>query len=191
MASSWFLRLGEAVRAPASRKRAPAGSRVAWPEAALRIEKVEQAGCAVPVGVFGDVAGFLRLVEISGAIERDDLVVGAEALERVAHVGEHLAVGEHLLLLGLGDGKSGARNLALVAIEDRVVALAKERNVVEVADVGVVDLPRDISFANGLLQLVLAVGGGHAELRCLQVGPGLQRLGLEVVDGARDRLVIE
>ncbi len=43
--------------------------------AALRIEKIQQARGAAPVGVLADVAVLLRLVEITRAVELDDLVV--------------------------------------------------------------------------------------------------------------------
>ncbi len=76
------------------------------PVAPLRIKKIQQAGCAVPVSVLADVAGLLRLVQIPGAIKSDDLVVGAQILKGISNVGQHLPVGESLLLLGLGDGKA-------------------------------------------------------------------------------------
>ena len=73
----------------------------------------------MPVGIFADVAGLLRLVEIAGAIKADDLIVRATVLKGISHVCQHLTVRELLLLLRLSDGKAGARNLTLVAIKDR------------------------------------------------------------------------
>ena len=101
-------------------------------------------------------------IEIAGAVESDDLIVGVRILKGVPHVRQHLSVGEFLLLLGLRDGESGARNFSLVAIEDRHLDLPEQRNVIQITEVGVVDLPRDVSFADGLLQCVLAVRGGYS-----------------------------
>ncbi len=56
---------------------------------------------------------------------------------------------------------------------------------------GIVDLSGDVSFADGLLQCVLAVGSGHALLGRPQIGPVLQRRRLKVFHVALHRLVIE
>ena len=140
------------------------------PITAFGIKKIKQARCAVPVGVFADIAGLLRLIEISRAIEADDLIVGAQIFKRVPYIRQHLSACELLLLLCLRNGKAGARDLSLVAIEDRQLDLPEERNVVQRADVRVADLARDVSFADGLLQFVLAVRGGHSLLRARRSG---------------------
>ncbi len=98
---------------------------------------------------------------------------------------------ESLLLLRLRDGEGGARNFPLVTIENWHLHLPEQGNVVEIPEVGVVDFSRDVSFADGLLQCVLAVGGGHSLLCCPQVRSVLQGRRLKVVQVAFDRLVIE
>src|SRR5271168_4227352 len=102
------------------------------PKASLSVEKIKQAGCAVPVGVLADVAGLLCFVQIFGAIKSHNLVVGAYILESVPHVCQHLPVGESLLLLRLRHGKGGTRNFPLVAIENRHLHLPEQGNIVEV-----------------------------------------------------------
>src|SRR5580704_2292101 len=161
------------------------------PVTSLSIEKIQQAGCTVPVGVLADVAGLFRLVQKSGAIKSHHLIIGAQILKGVSHVGLHLPIGESLLLLRLRYGVGGARNLTLVAIENRHLHLSEQGNVVEVTQVGVVHFPSDVSLADRLLQSVLAVGGGDPLRCCPQVGPVLQRERLKVVHVALDRLVIE
>ena len=83
-------------------------------------------------------------IEIAGAIEVHDLVVGAQIFIGVSHIGHHLAARELLLLLGLRDGKAGARDFALVAIEERQLHLAEEGDVVQVTEVGVINLAGEI-----------------------------------------------
>ncbi len=69
----------------------------------------------------------LRLIEIAATVERDDLIVGAQAFIGVAHIGQHLPVREFLLLLGLVDGVARARDFALVAVEDRQAGICRRR----------------------------------------------------------------
>ena len=85
---------------------------------ALGIEKIEEAGGAAAIGVLADIAGLFGLVNVAAAIKLNDLVVGAEIFVGVHNVGGNLLRGFAEKLLGLGDGVAGARDFALVAIED-------------------------------------------------------------------------
>src|ERR1700730_18312228 len=61
-------------------------------KATFGIEKIEEACGAAPVGVFADIAVLLRLVEVTRAIEADDLVVRAQILKGIPHIGQHLPI---------------------------------------------------------------------------------------------------
>ena len=97
------------------------------------------------------------------------MVIGAQILEGVPHIGQDLTVREFLLLLDLRDGVAGARDFALIAVEDGKLNLSEERSKVEAVDMRVVDLRGDVLLADSPLQLVLAVCGGHTLLRGEQV----------------------
>src|ERR1700684_3211209 len=86
---------------------------------AFRIEKIEKARRPTAICVFVDVPRLLRLIEVAGAVESHNLVVAAPIFKRVLHVGQHLPLRELLLLLCLRHRVSGARDLTLVAIENR------------------------------------------------------------------------
>src|SRR5271170_5985425 len=94
--------------------------------AAFRVKKIKQTRCAVPVSVFAYVARLLRRVQIARAIEADDLIVGAQIFKSVPYIRKNLAVREFLLLLGLRNRITGARNFSLIAIENRQLDLPKQ-----------------------------------------------------------------
>src|SRR5579871_1253545 len=93
--------------------------------AALRVEKIQQTGCAMPVGVLADVTGLFRLVEITRTIESDNFVVGAQIFKGIPHIRQYLSRRELCLLLGLSDREARACNLPLIAIEDRHLDLSE------------------------------------------------------------------
>ena len=78
------------------------------------------------VCIVSDIQGLLRLVEVSGTIEGDDLIVGVQSLKRVSYIRQNLSTRKPLLFLRLRDGKAGACNLALIAVKDRQLDLSEE-----------------------------------------------------------------
>ena len=63
------------------------------------------------VCIVSDIQGLLRRVEVSGTIEGDDLVIGAQTLKRVSYIRQNLSAREPLQFLCLRYGKAGACNL--------------------------------------------------------------------------------
>src|ERR1017187_3412512 len=159
--------------------------------AALRIEEIKQAGSSMLVGELSDFEGLLSVVEIARPIEGNDLIVRANVLKSIPHVGQHLSVRVLLQFLCLCDGEAGAGNFPLVAIENGNLNLTEQRDIVAITEVGVADLTRNISLADGLLQRMLAVRCIDSQLRSMQIRPVLKSLCLEVFKISHDRLVIE
>src|ERR1700722_2269014 len=60
------------------------------PVAALGIQKIEQAGASVPVGIFADVARPRGRIQIPRNIQQHHLVIGSQALIGVVDIGEGL-----------------------------------------------------------------------------------------------------
>ena len=128
----------------------------------LRIEKIEQAGGAFVVGVFADVAGLLGLVDVAAPIQLNDLIVGAKIFVSLDDVGGNLLGGFAGLLLGLGDGVAGARDFALVAVENGEGHVEVKCAGVDAGGVGVIESAGEVVLAVGFLQGQLALRGGHA-----------------------------
>ena len=70
--------------------------------AALGVQEIKQARGAAPVGIFADVAVFLRHVEIAGSKVLSHPVVRLQRLLGVPHVSHHLPLRRNLLLLAPG-----------------------------------------------------------------------------------------
>src|ERR1035438_324888 len=140
------------------------------------------------VSELSDIEGLLSVVEIARPIEGNDLIVRANALKSIPHVGQHLSARVLLLFLCLCDGEAGARNFPLVAIENGDLNLPEQRDIVGGTEVGVAGLTGYIPLADGLLQCMLAVRGIHSQPRCLQVRSVLKRLNLKVFKISRNWL---
>src|SRR5208282_3329078 len=159
--------------------------------AALSVQKVEQACSATPVRIFADVAVLLRNFEVAGAIELDHAVVLPQPFIGIVHIRHHLSARGFFLFLRLWDGKACARNLALVAIENRKRNAAVECRGVDAVDVGVVGLDGDVLLANRPLQIILASCCGHPFSRRTIVGAILHGFELQVFTIAPHRLIVE
>src|ERR1700676_2526549 len=66
---------------------------------AFGVQKIKQAGRSTFVGVFSDVAVLLRNVEVTRAVQDDNLVVHAQTFVSVDDIGQHLITGGFLQLL--------------------------------------------------------------------------------------------
>ena len=86
---------------------------------ALRVEKVQQAGSAALIGIRADVAGVLRLLQVTAGIQLHDLLVGLKTFIRIADVSEDRLFRFARGLIELGNRILGAGNLALIAVENR------------------------------------------------------------------------
>ena len=138
-----------------------------------------------------DVASHLRVVQVPGTVKLDDLVVGTQPFEGIAHVRHHLIARSLLLFLSLVDGVLRPSDFALVAIEERQLNLSEERCGIQVRDVGVVNLRRDVLLADGLLQFILAIRRGDTLHGGTKVGPRVDGFHLQIFEAGAQRDVIE
>src|SRR5690348_2050973 len=113
------------------------------------------------------------------------------ALVCIAHIREHLIVGELLLFARLIYCVLSTSNLALVSIEDGKLDLPEERGRADLRNVRVIDLRRDVALTHGLLQRELAFGRSHTLLRGAKIGTISQRCRLEILKIARHLLIFE
>ena len=133
----------------------------------------------------------LRRVQIAAAELRDHQIVFAHAFVGGEHVAHHLIAGGQFLFLRLIDRVIGARDFALVAIEDGELEAAEERGCIGRADVVVIGGAGDVHLAVGLGQFILALGRDHALLRGAKIRAVLQGFGLQVFEFHLHRHVIE
>ena len=153
------------------------------------IQIVQQAGGAALVGVFADVPRFLGLTDITAFIQANNFVVGFQVAVRAHHICQYLLRGLQFQFLRLGDGVFRARNLSLVAVENRQVNIEVKCAAALPVGVCVIEGHIQIALAVGLRQGFLASGRDHALLRGLQVRPRAQRQCFQIVDAGLDRRI--
>ena len=71
----------------------------------------------------------------------------------------------------MGNAVAGARDFALIAVEELQWHVEEKGSGVDVRGVGVVECAGEVPFAIGLLQSQLAFRGGNGLLRGTQIGP--------------------
>ena len=150
------------------------------PVAALGIQKIQKAGGAAFVGILADVARILRLLEIPGSVELHHFVVALDRLVGIGHVGENRIAGRLLLLLRLRKRVAGARDLSLIAVEDRQLKISEDGSGVLPGNVGEIVSAVYVDLGVRFGQQDLALGRGYPQFRGTEVGPLAQRLRLQV-----------
>jgi len=106
------------------------------PVAALGIQKIQETGGAALVSILTDIARVLRLLEVAGSVQLHHFLVAPDRLIGIGNVGKNRIAGGLLLFLGLSERMSGARDLSLIAVEDRQLKISEDGSGVLAGDVG-------------------------------------------------------
>src|SRR5471030_2441546 len=97
-------------------------SKLYRPVTAFGIEEVEQSGSASFIGILADVTRILRLLQVSGHIKLDHVLVGGSGFIGVGNVRHHGIFGSLLSKFSLGQREPGTRLFTLAAIKKSAAA---------------------------------------------------------------------